>query len=48
MTANIISAIALPHEVFLTDKFFPERINIIYGRNGTGKTTIAKELFPDA
>ncbi len=45
MTANIISVITLPHEVFLTDKFFPERINIIYGRNGTGKTTIANLFY---
>ncbi len=45
MTENIIYSITLPHEIFITDKFLPQRINIIYGRNGTGKTTIARLFY---
>lgn len=45
MTANIIFQIALPPEIFLTDKFSPQKINIIFGRNGTGKSTIANLFY---
>ena len=39
---NLISFIKLPNEVFSTDSLTPNKINLFFGRNGTGKSTIAK------
>lgn len=39
---NRIGFIKLPNEVFSTDSLTPNKINLFFGRNGTGKTTIAK------
>ena len=39
---NRISFIKLPNEVFSTDSLTPNKINLFFGRNGTGKSTIAK------
>lgn len=40
-----IPAIELNTSTFKNEKFYPNLVNFIFGNNGTGKSTIAKEIF---